>query len=328
MPIEFPCDGCQQKLRVPDNSAGKQAKCPNCARILTIPASQAASPAAAPAPMPPADDDPFNFGGGSAQPVSGGHGFSPSASANPYASPTAAARPMAGGSSGAMSVQPMDPAGAVTIAWELFKMNAALLIGAFLTQFFLNMGISVVSAILQVALVQALGDPNSPAIALTNVGTSVLNQLLQLWIGIGILRINLAVARGQEANFGMLFSGSPYILRYIGASILFGLGMFVGILLLIVPGIYFALTYWSYFYFLVDRDCGVMESFRLAGEHAKGNRGNAFLMGLISMGLSMLGALLCGVGLLVAVPVVSMMMTICYLMMTGQRFWQPRAAGM
>ena len=37
MPIEFHCSGCQTLLRVPDGSAGRQAKCPQCDRLLDIP---------------------------------------------------------------------------------------------------------------------------------------------------------------------------------------------------------------------------------------------------------------------------------------------------
>ena len=97
----------------------------------------------------------------------------------------------------------------------------------------------------------------------------------------------------------------------------------VGLILLIVPGIYIAATYWSYMYFLVDRNCGVFESFQLAGMHAPGNRMQAVLLGIMAIGLSFLGLLACGVGMLVTVPLVMLMIVIAYLMMTGQPFVQP-----
>jgi len=40
MPIEFQCTNCQRKLRVPDESGGQKAKCPQCQSVQTIPASQ------------------------------------------------------------------------------------------------------------------------------------------------------------------------------------------------------------------------------------------------------------------------------------------------
>ncbi|UUO06811.1 hypothetical protein M4951_00520 [Blastopirellula sp. J2-11] len=50
MPIEFLCTACPKKLRVPDNSAGKQVKCPGCGQLQVIPAATDLSHA------PPIDD--------------------------------------------------------------------------------------------------------------------------------------------------------------------------------------------------------------------------------------------------------------------------------
>ena len=46
MPIEFRCDQCNTLLRTPDDTAGKQAKCPSCGTILPVPAPGAPSPGA------------------------------------------------------------------------------------------------------------------------------------------------------------------------------------------------------------------------------------------------------------------------------------------
>jgi hypothetical protein len=37
MPIELECSGCGKTLRVPDEHAGKQARCPGCKTVLTVP---------------------------------------------------------------------------------------------------------------------------------------------------------------------------------------------------------------------------------------------------------------------------------------------------
>ena len=51
MPIEFRCSQCNQLLRVPEASAGKNARCPKCQTLMTVPgAAQAAPP---PPPVPP-----------------------------------------------------------------------------------------------------------------------------------------------------------------------------------------------------------------------------------------------------------------------------------
>lgn len=43
MPITFSCT-CGKTLRVPDASAGKRAKCPACAAVVSIPAAPASDP--------------------------------------------------------------------------------------------------------------------------------------------------------------------------------------------------------------------------------------------------------------------------------------------
>ena len=53
MPIETICQGCARKLRVPDEHAGKKARCPQCGMIYIVPAS----PDAVTASSDAADDD-------------------------------------------------------------------------------------------------------------------------------------------------------------------------------------------------------------------------------------------------------------------------------
>lgn len=40
MPITFPCEKCGKPLRVPDDAAGKQARCPACGEVSTAPAEE------------------------------------------------------------------------------------------------------------------------------------------------------------------------------------------------------------------------------------------------------------------------------------------------
>jgi hypothetical protein len=74
MPIEFRCPQCQKLLRVGDDAAGKQAKCPGCGDPVTVPAPGASphgganDPFMAPPPVPPQTftDNPY------AAPLTGG----------------------------------------------------------------------------------------------------------------------------------------------------------------------------------------------------------------------------------------------------------------
>ncbi len=55
MPIIFECPNCNAKMRAPDGSAGKQARCPTCSQLVTIGAASAPPPPP-PAPTPEEDE--------------------------------------------------------------------------------------------------------------------------------------------------------------------------------------------------------------------------------------------------------------------------------
>jgi hypothetical protein len=78
MAIEFPCHQCGKLLRVGDEAAGKQARCPSCGAVQGIPFR--ATPGAAGLPGAAPDESPFGRPGNPAAP-------SPADPANPYASP-------------------------------------------------------------------------------------------------------------------------------------------------------------------------------------------------------------------------------------------------
>jgi phage FluMu protein Com len=95
MAIEFRCANCGKLLRVGENAAGRNAQCPDCGGLTSVPAASEATPPSAQgmggqSPPPPPGSP---FGTGSESPFggpSGPGGSAPWASAgaqNPYQSP-------------------------------------------------------------------------------------------------------------------------------------------------------------------------------------------------------------------------------------------------
>ncbi|MCA9204393.1 MAG: hypothetical protein R3C99_10620 [Pirellulaceae bacterium] len=52
MAIEFQCNGCAKRLRVPDESAGKKARCPDCGMIQDVPSGMSEPTSAFSDPKP------------------------------------------------------------------------------------------------------------------------------------------------------------------------------------------------------------------------------------------------------------------------------------
>src|SRR5438477_94252 len=65
--------------------------------------------------------------------------------------------------------------------------------------------------------------------------------------------------------------------------------MMVGFLLLIVPGVLLLLAFWPAYYLIVDGRAGVIESFSVARRITEGNWGSAFVLYIMSIGISLLG---------------------------------------
>lgn len=283
-------------LRVPDESAGTQAKCPICSLTSPVPTAQGT-------PEPPEV---------SPQPDT----------ANPYASPQTYPDFETHTAQGSIRHGFIDAELAIKTAWELFKVNVALLVGAHVIMIVINMVVSVLAAVAQFAIVVVQGEESLAPIFI-NILSSVATNVLQIFLGIGIVRINLNVGRGKPAEIGMLFSGGPFFVRILGGSILYGLLISIGLVALIIPGVYLALKYWPFYYFIVDRDCGVGDSFSLAGEYTTGNKLNSFWLFLISLGLATVGMLMCCVGAILTYPIASLMWAVGYLMMTSQPVHHP-----
>lgn len=305
MAIRFECTKCNNTLEVPDGSEGQQAKCPACSAVLEVPHTQSHDSER----LPETHE-----------------------SVNPYASTSS---PDSQGASSLaplskLSVQQVDVDWTLRATWQLFKVHCGILIGIFMIMVAAAMVSWMGFLIVRVATMAVAGQMNqATALSLTiglGILENVISQVISLWFTIGSIRVMLQISRNQAPNLGLLLESAPFLLRTCLATLLFGILVLGGLILFIIPGIYVCLTYWNYNYFIVDRNCGVWEAFRLAKVHASGNRLSIFVIGLIFLVLGLLGFLACGVGWIATSPFCMLMLVITYLTMTGQPFAQPRIA--
>lgn len=328
MPIELRCPGCSQQLRVPDDAAGKTAKCPKCAALVQIPG------AAAPPPPPPPSTPEWSFGAEAAKPAASpfgaagnpystepGKGYD-SGPVNPYASPqTLPDKPLAGfPPTGTLGHQVVSIEDVLNYALKVWQANLGLLVGVTFTVIAIN---SVLNAILSgiQGVIEQQGEMEL-AIAVVIIGNLVLN-VIQMFLGIGQAQICLKLARRQPAQFSDLFNGGSRFLPVLGGSILAGVALIVGFALCFVPGVILLLYFWPFYYLVVDEKARVLDSFTMAGRITEGNRLTTFLIWLLSVGISLLGVLALCVGLLFALPLISLLWATAYLMMSAQLPTQP-----
>ena len=239
-----------------------------------------------------------------------------SAGPNPYASPQGAAYQAPITTPGGPIVnQQVSVEQIFNYAWQIWQVNLGLLIGVTLVVAVISNGISYLGQGIEFAL----RENDAPEAA---IGVSLLNSLLgvvvQTFLGIGQTTIMLKLVRRQQAEFSDLFGGGPMFLPMLGFNILYGLAVGLGMLLLIVPGIILLLMWWPAYYLVLERKAGVFESFSMATVVTQNNWGTAFVMALLSIGIMLLGCLALCIGVLFAAPLIGVMWTTAYLMMSGQ----------
>lgn len=286
MPIEFRCSGCGKLLRVPDEAAGKQAQCPACGRVLPVPAFSA-SPTA---PPPPKDDNPYRspqYGGG----------------------PTTAREPL---SSALVQIQDL-----IDRTWVIFKGHWVECVVACLIFF------AVLSAfVLAVLFLAALSAAVFGRLIAWPVWSMVITAsvfVLFGWLLSGLIQFFLRIARGQPTELGMLFNGGPQATSMALAWVAFGVMVWIGFCLLVVPGVILALMLWPSFWIIADRNAGVVESFEMARRITAGNKWTLFLtLFLVNLVGGIVVVITSGLGNLIVTPFLCLLHTVAYLQMTGQ----------
>lgn len=124
-------------------------------------------------------------------------------------------------------------------------------------------------------------------------------------VQMGFLKFFLAAARNKTPTYETILSevklGKSF--RFLAANLLYGLLVLVGLLLFIIPGIYFAVKYGLVGYNVVDKDATIGESFRLSAEATKGNKWNLLGLGMLILLINIAGIIALLYGLLVSIPI-------------------------
>jgi uncharacterized membrane protein len=130
----------------------------------------------------------------------------------------------------------------------------------------------------------------------------ILTIIINIMFEVGLVNISIIFRNGETPQIRDLYSSKPIVLlNYVVAGFIYGLMVAIGLLLLIVPGIYLGLKYQFFGYLIVDRGMGPFEALKESGRLTDGAKKDLFVFWL---------ALICGIlvimlvlGLLVALPV-------------------------
>lgn len=136
---------------------------------------------------------------------------------------------------------------------------------------------------------------------------------LSLVMSLGAKRITLDIARGKLPRLSDLFSQTNLFWKFLLASIIYGVAVIIGFILLIVPGLYLSLKYGLYAYIIVDRpELSATDALKESARLTDGIKWKLVGFSFVLLGINLLGLLALGIGLLYTIPVSIMAYTALY----------------
>jgi uncharacterized membrane protein len=240
----------------------------------------------APPPPPPPSDPYGGSAAGGAGPYGGGGGYGAPPD-NPYGQPAPSA---------------YSPTDAVGYGWTKFRASPSTLLVPTLV---IGVVVVVIAVVIRLIIVNGMTNSDSGmgkvllAAAIASAITSLVTQVLTA----GLYKGGLSVTDGQSFSLGNLFEGWDKM-QVVVAAIIIGILTLIGTILCYVPAL--LVGYFTQFtlLFIIDKNMTATEaigaSFRLCAH----NLGPTILWYLLAIVCIVVGAIVCLVGLLVAVPVV------------------------
>jgi uncharacterized membrane protein len=184
-------------------------------------------------------------------------------------------------------------------AWKFTKEHLGFLLGYLVLSFLINGLFSAANHKSDSFLIKLLG---------TIVGT---------FLCMGLYNSALLIVKGVKPGFEQLYSNWPHFVSWFLSSLLFGLMVFMGLILFIVPGLYLVARYGLYPFFILDKGLGSIDALKGAERASAGRRWELFLLFMSCFGLNLLGFLLLGIGVLFTIPLTVIALAVAYRRLTA-----------
>lgn len=204
---------------------------------------------------------------------------------------------------------------ALGFGWETFKRRPWFFVGATLVIFLLYIAAGALTGTIDYALT---GDTKN----YSGVG-SILDWLIGTLISMGAVAFYLkAHDNPEQVTLSALWHPHPYW-SYLAATVLVGLVIVLGLLLLIVPGIIFGLMFMFTSFIVIDRALGPIDAMKESKRITSGYRWRLLGFVLLLALINLAGVIALVVGLLVTVPVTSIAFANAYRVLSDRAGVQP-----
>lgn len=200
-----------------------------------------------------------------------------------------------------MQDQSIDLVPLFTYCFRQYKKYASFVFGAMLTFF-------VLAIVPQIYfMLRAPEDPTTESQIISFIIT-----LVQIFLSLGFIKIMLLLVQDEYVTAADLFNNFNFFLSYFVASFLYGIAITLGLFLLVIPGIFIAIRFQFYPYFIIEENISSFEALQKSYYLTENLTLELFLLGVVVIALNILGILLFGVGILFTYPLTTMATAVVY----------------
>lgn len=198
--------------------------------------------------------------------------------------------------------------------WNTVKSRPWIFVQIGILLFLVNIAMNLVQTVLEYA-----GEQSGDIVALLfGLVSLVLGICVSFLISMGETAFFLrAHTEPENVSFKDLWHPHPFW-KFLGASLLAGLMILGGLILLIVPGIIVGLMVMFVGYIVIDEKLGPVDAIKRSMALTKGNRWKLFQLALATVALNILGFLALLVGLFITIPVSFIAMVHAYRALKGE----------
>lgn len=230
-------------------------------------------------------------------------------------------------------------------SWAIFRERMQPCLSIFWGAIGISLAFSILLNLVQEGIDAGVRDPNT--FKVLYILLLFASFVLQAWLSIGMTLAILKIARGELVTFEDVFRGGPFLLTAILAMVVHKLliavpiavatGIIIGavvmmenqsgvaafLVFLVVSSlaglvfIFLATRLSMYYYLVIDRNAGVLDSLLKSWRLCRNQVGTITLVYCVEFAVFLAGLLACVVGLVFAFPLISLLEAVTYLALIG-----------
>jgi uncharacterized membrane protein len=190
-------------------------------------------------------------------------------------------------------------------SFSQYKKYGSFVVGAMLTFF-------VLAIVPQVYFMMRVPEPPTTK----SQFISLLLTAIQLFLSLGFTKIMLLLVQDKFVEVADMFNNFRPFLSYFIANFLYGIAVALGTLLLIIPGIFIAIRFQFFPYFILEENVSSFTALQKSYYLSQNLTFELFLFGVVVIALNIAGILFFGIGVILTYPLTTMATATIYKSLT------------